>query len=434
MTTGVSRRVKEGPGPIALGSTLERKYELREVLGQGHTGVVYLAYDRSLERDVSVKVLRPSYAANQEVASYFRQEAVALARVRHENVVQIFTFGEHQGLPYFVMEYLPGGTVARLQSEAGEQGLSLDAALSILDQVCQGLQAVHDSGIVHRDIKPANMLISAPFRVAVADFGLVRTTDRSGATPDIIGTPLYVAPELIEGQELSEGLLNRCDIYSLGVSAFELLTGRCPFEGDTIQQLFEAHLDQPAPRASHVNVDLPETFDPVLHRAMSKAPERRQESCTELLRELNAARARGSGRINSKILVVGADDSQQLELSLALTLGASDVLMETSPSGEEALERIGTGARPDLVLINDAIEGMSAFELAACLRGDETTSAIPIILLSRPLASRSRRLLRDMGVEVLELPIEPGYLAKQVSRCLNTPGASERHKATIVTG
>ncbi len=137
------------------------------------------------------------------------------------------------------------------------------------------------------------MLIGAPFRVAVADFGLVRTTDSSGATPDVIGTPLYVAPELIEGQELSEGLLNRCDIYSLGVSAFEL---------------------------------------------------------------------------------------------------------------------------------------------AACLRGDETTSVIPIILLSRPLAARSRRLLRDMGVEVLELPIEPGYLAKQVSRCLDTPGVSERHKATIVTG
>ena len=250
MTTGVSRRVKEGSFPIALGSTLERKYELREVLGQGHTGVVYLAHDRSLERDVSVKVLRPSYAANKEVASYFRQEAVALARVRHENVVQIFTFGEHQGLPYFVMEYLPGGTVARQQRETGERGLSLDAALSILDQVCQGLQAVHDSGVVHRDIKPANMLIGAPFRVAVADFGLVRTTDSTGATQEIIGTPLYVAPELIEGQELSEGLLNRCDIYSLGVSAFELLTGRRPFEGDTIQQLFEAHLD--SPRRGHL--------------------------------------------------------------------------------------------------------------------------------------------------------------------------------------
>lgn len=422
--------------PIPLNCTLEGKYQLKQVLGRGYTGVVYLAFDRSLERDVAVKVLLPRYAADRKVANYFRQEAVALARVRHENVVQIYTFGEHEDLPYFVMEHLGGGTVADLliEAQARGEGLYLDMVLTILNQVCPGLQAVHDSGIVHRDVKPANMLIGPPFRVAIGDFGLVQTIDSAETSPDIVGTPLYIAPELIDGTVLPKEQLHSCDIYSLAASTFELLTGRGVFEGGSIQELFQAHLHQTPPRASQHKRDIPSTFDAVLQRAMSKDPALRHESCMEFLQALNEARAKGSGRINSKIILVGADARQQLALSMSLTLGSQEVLVVAAEDVELALDQLQTGARPDLVLINDQVEGRSAFELVACLRGDPATSAIPVLLVTRPLSPQNRRVLEAMEVEVLVQPVDPSYLAQQVNRCLERPDDPPRHKATIVSG
>jgi len=214
-------------GPIPVGITLDNKYLVRQVLGKGSMGMVYLARDVALERDVAVKVFLPRYSADEKVAKRFRREAVAMASVRHDNVVQIFAFGDYDGHPYFVMEYIPGHTVANLVESANDRGeqLYFDVVLGILAQVCRGLDAVHKCRIVHRDVKPANMLIGPRFRVAVMDFGLVELVQGAVSVRDLAGTPLYLAPELIRREPVAEDKLYLSDIYALGISTYEMLTG-----------------------------------------------------------------------------------------------------------------------------------------------------------------------------------------------------------------
>jgi serine/threonine-protein kinase len=270
-------------GPIPIGRTLDNKYQVQAVLGRGCTGIVYLADDLALQRRVAIKVLFPEYAADPKVAKSFRREAVAMASVRHENTVQIYAFGAHRGLPYFVMEYLAGRTVQTLVDRAGKrrEPLHLVLVLNVIHQVCRGLQAVHDRGFVHNDVKPANMLIGPPFRVALGDFGLVQS---GGAPPQgLSGTPLYIAPELIRRDRLPDDQRHLSDIYSLGVSAYEMLTGSGPFEGETINELLLSHLHAQPCRISEIRPEVPRALDAVILRALAKAPTERYNNCLELL-------------------------------------------------------------------------------------------------------------------------------------------------------
>jgi serine/threonine protein kinase len=236
-------------GPIPLGIRLDEKYDVQRVLGRGSMGFVYLGRDIKLERDVAIKVLSPRYAADQRVSRRFRREAIAMASVRAENVVQIFSYGDFHDYPYFVMEYVAGYTVASLIETAADRGeqLYLDVVLGILRQVCRGLHAVHECGIVHRDVKPPNMLVGPHFRVSLTDFGLVETLDDATDVRDLAGTPLYLAPELIRREQVPDNLRHMVDIYALGVSTHELLTGEVPFDGSSIKEILQKHLQEDPP-------------------------------------------------------------------------------------------------------------------------------------------------------------------------------------------
>ena len=172
-------------------------------------------------------------------------EARAMARVRHENVVEIFAFGEIDGSPYFVMEYVPGSNVANWLDELilEDKLPSIDEALGYLDQICRGLAAIHTSGAVHGDLKPSNILLGPASRVAIADLGLSRLvrhpTGRIGDHP-MAGTPAYLAPEFSR-PDLPPHLLQRSDIYALGVIAYEMLTGEPPYDIVTTQDMLAAH-------------------------------------------------------------------------------------------------------------------------------------------------------------------------------------------------
>ncbi len=268
-------------------------FRLRHLLGHGCTGRVYLADDLPLEREVAVKILLEGFAREPRVIKAFEREAVAMASLRHENVVPVYACGEHRGLPYFVMEYLPGGTVAALLESASARGeqLYLDVVLGIVSQIGRGLQALHAQGIVHNDVKPANMLIGPRFRVALADFGLAQLAETAEVTPELAGTPVYLAPELILGRPIPAAWRHRVDIYALGVTTFELLTGHAPFAGGSICDLFTCHLEQEPPRVSDLRDDLPLALDRVLRRAMAKDPAERYDSCTAFLADLTEIRA-----------------------------------------------------------------------------------------------------------------------------------------------
>jgi serine/threonine-protein kinase len=416
-----------GDGPIPVGSTLDNKYLVRRVLGRGSMGMVYLATDLALEREVAIKVLLPRYAADLKVSRRFRREAVAMASVRHDNVVQIFAFGDHEGHPYFVMEYIPGRTVGSLLEEANSRGeqLYLDVVLGVLTQVCHGLQAVHDRRIVHRDVKPANMLVGPRFRVAITDFGLVERIEGTIARRDLAGTPLYLAPELIRHETIAEDQLHLADIYALGISTYEMLTGEVPFDGTNIKEILRAHISDSPPAVSGLRDDIPAAFDDVLARALHKDPLERYQSCTAFLEALVQARGsedeaapRRTGG-TKRVLVVDDDPEIRTIYSTALKVGIPDAVILTAPDGIAAVELVKS-SRPDLILLDMDLPGMNGLEVCAALTGDELTARIPIMILSAHTGDKTKALLKSLGVQnILRKPIELTRLVDLARRYLN---------------
>jgi len=282
---------------LAPGTILAERYDLERLLALGGMGAVYLARDLRLWRDVAVKVLLSDHAADPRVATLFRGEARAMAHVHHPNVVQLFATGQHGDLPFFVMEYVAGRNVSALIRDCYRQGqvVGLGTVSAILRQAAQGLGAMRRCGMFHGDVKPANMLIDPAFRVAISDFGLAGSTRARPvevgpalSEPRFLGgTPRYVAPELISRTEVPPEKRHLCDVYSLGVSAFEMLTGEGPFGGDTIQDVLKGHLRQAPPRVTDLRPDLPPAIDAVIARALAKDPARRYAGCTELAVEVD---------------------------------------------------------------------------------------------------------------------------------------------------
>jgi eukaryotic-like serine/threonine-protein kinase len=286
--------------PVAAGTTFARKYYLERLLGRGAMGAVYLARDLFLEREVAVKILLPANAADAGIVDAFHREAVGMASVRHINVVQIYTSGQHDGLLFFVMEYVPGRTVAALIQEVFGRGenLALDTVLGIIDQASLGLAAMHARGIFHGDVKPANMLIDESNHVAITDLGLVGSSEkitddveRDVANPRHIsgGTPLYIAPELIAAKTVPPEERHLCDVYSLGVSVFEMFTGQGPFEGRTLETILKGHLFAPPPKLTKLRPDLSPALNPVIRRVLAKKPRQRYPNCEEFAFAVNRA-------------------------------------------------------------------------------------------------------------------------------------------------
>jgi eukaryotic-like serine/threonine-protein kinase len=248
-------------------------------------GEVYRATDTALERSVAVKVLADRYARQDEARARFRREALAAARLSATpNVVTVFDVAEHDGRPLIVMEYLEGGSVyERLQSGRVPRAL----ALTWLAQTAEALDRAHASGIVHRDVKPANLLLDRDGNVHVSDFGIASASgaDMLTAPGTVLGTAGYLSPEQARGEPATPA----SDRYALGVVAFELLTGRRPFAGDTPTTEAFAHLNASIPRAVDVDPRLPPALDTVFESALAKDPVARPATARELVAGLRGA-------------------------------------------------------------------------------------------------------------------------------------------------
>jgi eukaryotic-like serine/threonine-protein kinase len=253
-------------------------------------GEVYRATDTALERTVAVKLLADRYAQQDDARARFHREALAAARLSAEpNVVTVFDVAEHDGRPLIVMEYLDGGSVyERLRGGR----VPRDEALAWLEQTADALDAAHASGVVHRDVKPANLLLDRDGNVHVSDFGIASASgaDMLTAPGTVLGTAGYISPEQARGEPATPA----SDRYSLAVVAFELLTGRRPFEGDTPTTEAFAHLNATIPRAMDVDPTLPPALDTVFESALAKVPSERPATAGELVRRLRDAFERES--------------------------------------------------------------------------------------------------------------------------------------------
>ena len=263
--------------PAALGRI--GPYEAVGLIGRGGMGVVFKAVDRSLNRFVAIKVLSPALAHTATARQRFAREARAMAALSHEHIVPIYAVDEHQGLPYFAMEYVPGGT---LQARLLHQGpLEAVAAVRIAMQTAQALAAAHDSGLVHRDIKPANILLDRGVeRVRVADFGLARTAAEAGetATGGLVGTPEYMSPEQIRGESCD----GRSDLFSLGSVLYAMCTGREPFRAESIYGVLQRVVhDAPRPIRA-LNPTTPQWLEELTARLMAKERDERFATAAEV--------------------------------------------------------------------------------------------------------------------------------------------------------
>ena len=255
-------------------------YQLVEKIGQGGMGTVFKAKQTAMDRWVALKVLPPRLARVSGFIERFQREAKASASIDHPHLVRGIDAGcdERSGLWYFAMEFVPGRTLRAHQEEAGG-ALPVREALHWCRQVALGLAAAHRAGVVHRDLKPDNVLIAADGTAKIADLGLAkRRQDDTALTMSgqPMGTPLYMAPELAQAQH--DRVDGRTDLYALGVMLFHLVTGRPPFDGDTVAQLIVAHMSQPPPRADAVAPRVPRPVADLIDRLLRKDPAERPQS------------------------------------------------------------------------------------------------------------------------------------------------------------
>jgi serine/threonine-protein kinase len=254
-------------------------------LGAGGMGQVYLAKQLSLKRLVALKLLRSDLSTNPTALKRFEAEAHMVAKLNHPSIVQVYEFGEHDGLRYMALEYVEGRNLREHLARKGPPDLPV--ALSIMRQVATALQKAHDQGLVHRDIKPENILITRKVEVKVTDFGLSRffaggealNLTQSGVT---LGTPLYLSPEQAQGHALD----HRSDLYSFGVTCYHLLAGEPPFRGVSAVEVALKHVtDQPHPLAE-LRPDLPPDLCVIVHKMMAKSVEDRYQTARDVLRDL----------------------------------------------------------------------------------------------------------------------------------------------------
>jgi hypothetical protein len=264
---------------------LPPRYRSPEQIGRGGMGDIYRATDSVLGRVVAIKLLADRYAQDQSVRQRFTREALAAARLSGEgNIVTIFDVGEYRGRPYIVMEHLGGGSLEDVLGRDGAQ--PPQQVLTWLEQAARALDAAHARGVVHRDVKPGNLMLDATGHVHVADFGIASAAgmDSLTMTGTVLGTSGYLPPEQAQGERATPA----SDRYALGVVAFELLTGRRPFEADNPTAEAAAHVNAPVPSVTEVS-RLPGELDPVFARALAKDPRRRFATCGEFVAALRGA-------------------------------------------------------------------------------------------------------------------------------------------------
>ena len=283
---------------------LAGRYELGERLGSGGMSTVVLAFDRRLERNVAVKLLAEHLADDQQFVSRFRREALAAARLVHPNIVQVFDFGldETSGRQYIVMEHVEGQSCAEILRERGS--LPVPEALGIVAQACRGLDYAHRGGVVHRDVKPGNLLRSSDGIVKLADFGIAKALSEESSITQVgavLGTAAYLAPEQASGAEATA----RSDIYALGVVTYQLLSGRLPYEAQTLTELALKQQREAPPLLDQLNPEVTPELAAAVDRALALEPADRYATAEDL-REALVAGARGVAPETSATRIVPA--------------------------------------------------------------------------------------------------------------------------------
>jgi serine/threonine protein kinase len=329
-----------------IGKTLG-SYQIISEIGRGGMAIVYKAYQPTLNRYVALKVLPPYLAHDDEFVRRFEMEAQNAARLKHPNIVIIHDVGEEGGYHYIVMEFLEGITLRALVERS--RALPEPRALDLLNQIASALDYAHAAGFVHRDVKPANVLIGANDLATLTDFGIAKAAEgtRLTRTGTLMGTPEYMSPEQARGEPVDY----RTDIYSLGVVAYEMLSGRVPFDGTTPHAVLHKVIYDAPPPLRTMNPRVSAPVEPAVMRALAKDPPARYASAEEMIRAMvpvpvlpqqssvpQVPRPRAIGRAGLPILAALGSGIALIILVLLITLGrSSDSRQIVSPPHKDAV-------------------------------------------------------------------------------------------------
>ena len=262
------------------GIVLGKRYAVLSKIGAGGMADVYKGRDQMLNRYVAIKVLKKQYKEDENFVRKFRSEAQAAAGLIHPNIVNVYDVGEDRGLNYMVMELVEGITLKEYIERKGR--LSHKETISIAIQMCSGIGAAHASGIIHRDIKPQNIIISKDGKVKVTDFGIAKAITSNTVSTNAMGSVHYTSPEQARGGFSDQ----RSDIYSIGITLFEMVTGQVPFDGETTVEVAMKHLQQEITPPSELVPDIPYSLEQIILKCTQKSSERRYESTGALIQDL----------------------------------------------------------------------------------------------------------------------------------------------------
>ena len=399
---------------IKIGMMIGDRYEILEKIGTGGMSDVYKAKCHKLNRFVAVKVLKQEFSENENFVSKFRTEAQAAAGLAHPNIVNVYDVGEENGIYYIVMELVEGITLKKYIEKKAR--LSYKEAVSIAIQVSMGIEAAHNNHIIHRDIKPQNIIISKDGKVKVTDFGIAKAATSNTITSNVMGSVHYTSPEQARGGYSDE----KSDIYSLGITMFEMLTGRVPFNGDTTVAIAIKHIQEEMPSPREFVPEIPIAVEQIVLKCCQKSPDRRYQKISDVIADLKQSLMNpdddfvvihdvdteaGTKMVSESELAeikrqTGAislkDYSQDTDEKLRLKQETM-APYETAEDGEEDFEGSMTPRMEQLTTVLAIVAGivifviivMLAIRLWSSLKQQDGESTAPPTLTEEPLATLS---------------------------------------------
>jgi len=399
-------------------------FHVIELLGHGAMASVYRAFDIELERDVALKIPDPRYADNPSFVERFNREGRAMARLRHRNIVQIYSVGEHEGLPFLAMECIKGVSLAKILED--RDCIEVDEAIEYILQICEAVDCAHQAGVVHRDLKPGNILVESSGRVLVADFGIskILSGDTCEDTLTFIGTPIYMSPE-----QCGEGRLDqRTDIYSLGVIFYEMIVGRPPFDGATPAEIIKSHLMETPAFPSEQGKELSPSIVKILRKMLAKDPEHRYNDVHALKRELETwkkwAEAKSAGAVSESSLsetapIVLALVPQKILLgAVVAALKNIEHRMVVVANSTELMSKL-TNLPVKMAILSHETGKNGVFKVTEKIRESKKNRDVQLMLLSHGISRKEVETAFVLGInDIIAEPFDPSVLISKLESAL----------------
>lgn len=268
--------------PVKMNEIIDDRYKILGSLGEGGMAIVYKAHDLITDRDVAMKMLRQEKAADKVNLNRFEREARATASLNHQNIVKVINVGNYNGLPYMVNEFVNGQNLRQVLDVRGK--FSLMEACDIMYQLCSAVIYAHEHGVIHRDIKPQNIFLTPDGTIKLGDFGIaiLQNSGHITRSQTVIGTVQYIAPEVADGNPATI----QSDIYAMGITFFELITGRVPFDGDTIYEVARMQIKEKFPSVKKYNPKTPECIEDIIYCSVEKDPRDRYPNAEAMRKDI----------------------------------------------------------------------------------------------------------------------------------------------------